>query len=319
MGDQDSKSRTEALKARVHLLRSEVERLEQELAELAEARNNSEPSCSPSPTVAPVTNTSTSQEKIALFRSLFAGRVDVFPVRWENKKKGTSGYAPACSNEWLPNICRKPQIKCSACPNQAFINISDEIVERHLRGEDPTRPRSGDFVMGVYPLLPDDSCWFLAADFDDGEWAADALAYLQTCRANGIPAALERSRSGEGGHVWIFFSNRVPAREARQLGAALLTETMERRPEIRFASYDRFFPNQDAMPNGGFGNLIALPLQKHAREHKNSLFVDDNLQAYEDPWAFLSSLPRMPPEAVTAFVRRVERQDRVTGVRMPIQ
>ncbi len=120
--------------------------------------------------------------------------------------------------------------------------------------------------MGVYPLLQDDTCWFLAADFDGESWADDARAYLETCRARNVPAALERSRSGQGGHAWIFFSQPVPAREARQLGSALMTETMERRPEIGFASYDRFFPNQDSMAAGGFGNLIALPLaQAHSR------------------------------------------------------
>ena len=119
--------------------------------------------------------------------------------------------------------------------------------------------RTSDFVAGVYPLLQDETCWFLAADFDKESWVDDAMALLETCRAKGIAAALERSRSGNGGHVWIFFSEPVPARIARQLGAALITETMEKRPEIGFTSYDRFFPNQDTMPVGGFGNLIALP------------------------------------------------------------
>jgi superfamily II DNA or RNA helicase len=266
---------------------------------------------------APVTTTSSPQEKIALFRRLFAGRTDVFPLRWENAKKGTSGYSPACANEWVRQVCRKPQVKCRDCPNQAFINVSDDIIEQHLRGT--IRPRAGAFVMGVYPLLHDDTCWFLAADFDDEDWAVDALAYMQTCRVWGIPAALERSRSGAGGHVWIFFSGKVSARDARQLGAALLTETMERRPEIRFTSYDRFFPNQDIMPNGKFGNLIALPLQRQAKADGNSLFVDDDLQPYKDQWAFLSTLPRMSPEAVSTLVRQAERQDRVIAVRMPVE
>lgn len=258
------------------------------------------------------------QEKIAIFRRLFAGRPDVFALRWENAKDGRSGYAPACSNEWVAGICGKPKIKCGACPNQAFIPVTDEVVKRHLRGSTGANGRRVDFVIGIYPLLQDETCWFLAADFDGEQWADDARAYLETCRVRNVPAALERSRSGQGGHVWIFFSQPVAAREARQLGAALMTETMERRPEIGFASYDRFFPNQDSMPAGGFGNLIALPLAQRARERGNSVFVDDNLEPYDDQWSFLESLTRMTPEAVRAAVQEAAEAGRVLGVRMPI-
>jgi hypothetical protein len=223
---------------------------------------------------ASVTNSSPSAEKIALFRRLFAGRPDVFPMRWENRKAGRAGYSPACANEWVKGVCGKPKVKCGECPHQAFIPVSDEIVARHLRGGDA---RSSDFVAGVYPLLPDETCWFLAADFDKENWRQDASGFLQTCHSRGIEACLERSRSGNGGHVWIFFSEPVSARIARQMGAALITETMERRPEIGFSSYDRFFPSQDTMPIGGFGNPIALPLQRRAREAANSVFVDSDL------------------------------------------
>jgi len=197
---------------------------------------------------APVTNSSPSVEKIGLFRRLFAGRPDVFPVRWENKNTGRSGFSPACTNEWVKGICGKPKVKCGECPHQAFMPPSADIIENHLRGGDA---RSGDFVAGVYPLLQDETCWFLAADFDKESWADDAQVLLDTCHAKGIDAALERSRSGNGGHVWIFFSEPIPARTARQFGSALITETMEKRPEIGFTSYDRFFPNQDTMPLGG--------------------------------------------------------------------
>ena len=141
--------------------------------------------------------------------------------------------------------------------------------------------------------MTDETCWFLAADFDKQSWQRDALAFLATCREKGVPAALERSRSGNGGHVWIFFSEPVPASEARKLGAHLVTETMERCPDLGFESYDRFFPSQDTMPAGGFGNLIALPLQNGPRQEGNSVFVDDELRPYDDQWAFLSSLRRM--------------------------
>jgi superfamily II DNA or RNA helicase len=262
---------------------------------------------------------SSAAEKIALFRCLFAGRADVFPVRWENRKTAKSGYAPACANEWVKGICGKPRVKCGECPHQAFIPVTDDIVEQHLRGGKGAHGSGGDFVAGVYPLLPDETCWFLAADFDEESWAADALAVLETCQANGVPAAIERSRSGNGGHVWIFFSEPVLARTARQLGAAMLTETMERRPEIGFASYDRFFPSQDTMPVGGFGNLIALPLQRMARELGNSVFIDKDLRPYEDQWAFLAAMPQRSPNAASKIVADAEMRGRVLGVRIPVE
>ena len=264
---------------------------------------------------APVTNNSSSAEKIALFRRLFAGRPDVFPVRWENRKTGRSGYSPACSNEWAKGICDKPTVKCGECPHQAFIPPIEDVIEKHLRGGDA---RSGDFVAGVYPLLQDETCWFLAADFDKESWADDASALRGTCQARGIAAALERSRSGNGGHVWIFFSEPIPARTARQLGSALITETMENRPEIGFTSYDRLFPNQDTMPLGGFGNLIALPLQRKAREIGNSVFVDKDLRPYDDQWAYLSSLPRLSADMAARIAEEAELSGRILGVRLPI-
>jgi superfamily II DNA or RNA helicase len=266
-----------------------------------------------------VTAASGTADKVALFRRLFVGRPDVFPVRWDNRKTGRSGYAPACANEWAKGICGKPQVKCGECPNQAFIPVSDEVIEKHLRGGNSLQSSAGDFVAGVYPLLPDETCWFLAADLDKKSWAADALAMIETCHAKGIAAALERSRSGNGGHVWIFFTEPIPARTARQLGAAIVTDTMERRPEIGFASYDRFFPSQDTMPIGGFGNLIALPLQRKAREHGNSVFIDKELRPYEDQWAFLSSLPRLSAGAASEIVADAEFRGRVLGVRMPVE
>ena len=271
--------------------------------------------CTVTPTV---TAASSTTEKVALFRRLFVGRPDVFPVRWDNRKSGRSGYAPACSNEWVRGICKKPTVKCGECAHQAFIPVSDDIIEKHLRGGDGRKTAKGDFVAGVYPLLPDETCWFLAADFDKENWAADASAVIDTCHAKGIPAVLERSRSGNGGHVWIFFAEPVAARTARQLGAAIITETMERRPEIGFESYDRFFPSQDSMPLGGFGNLIALPLQRSARKNGNSVFIDQTLRPYDDQWAFLSSLLRLPVDVASRIVEDAETHGRVLGVRMPV-
>jgi hypothetical protein len=321
-GEREIDEGVERIRARMAAIESERAELEAALSDLVDQRVamaevNHQPNTIGDALT--VTTTSSSTDKIALFRRLFAGRHDVFPLRWENQKIAKSGYAPACANEWVRGICGKPRVKCGECPRQAFIPVSDGVIERHLRGADSLRSSTNDFVAGVYPLLPDETCWFLAADFDEENWAADALAMLETCRAKGVPAALERSRSGNGGHVWIFFAEPVPARTARQLGAAMLTETMERRPEIGFASYDRFFPSQDTMPIGGFGNLIALPLQRRARELGNSVFVDKDLQPYEDQWAFLAALPRLSANAASEIVADAEMRGRVLGVRMPVE
>lgn len=258
---------------------------------------------------------SSNEAKIALFRSLFRGRTDVFPIRWENTKVGRSGYAPACANEWVREVCNKPRVKCSVCSNQAFIPVDDAAIERHLRG---TKPNGGSFVMGVYPMLADDNCWFLAADFDEGEWRRDVQAFAASCRRNGIPVAIERSRSGNGAHAWVFFAEALPAIVARRLGAYLVTETMETVPDIGFKSYDRFFPSQDTMPAGGFGNLIALPLQGFARASGNSLFIDDRFFPYPDQWAFLSKMERLARSRVDELVNAASESGKILAVRIPL-
>jgi len=248
--------------------------------------------------------------KIALFRSRFRGREDLYARRFENRRTGKSGYAPACANEWVRGVCEKPRIACADCPNRRFLSITDEVIRWHLTGADDS---GNPFVLGLYPLLQDEHCHFLAADFDGEHWADDALTYLETCRKLGWSAALERSRSGEGGHVWLFFEEAVPAVSARSLGAHLLTETMERHRGRGLRAYDRFFPNQDTLPRGGFGNLIALPMQGGARQHGNSLFVDDELRPHADPWAFLASLPRTSTARLEEAVRVARGRGRILG------
>lgn len=266
--------------------------------------------------VRPVTNRSPSAEKIALFRSLFRGRTDVYPRRFVSRKTGKPGYAPASANEWVRGVCEKPRVKCADCPNQRFFPVTDETVRWHLSGEDAA---GREFVMGLYPMLLDESCFFLAVDLDGKNWREDAAALLDTFRDLRLPAALERSRSGNGGHVWFFFEEAIPAQMARKLGSHILTETMERRPDLGLDSYDRLFPNQDTLPNGGFGNLIALPLQKTVRERGNTVFLDPpRFEGYPDQWAYLSSLPRIELGRIEVLVNDAERRGRVVGVRMDL-
>jgi len=244
----------------------------------------------------------TPDDKISLFRSLFRGREDVYPVRWESQK-GKSGYSPACANEWDLLLCRKP---CSKCPNSKYLPVTDAVIKEYL---------TGNKTIGVYPLLQDETCYLLVADFDKEHWQNDVRVFLHSCREMGIPAVLERSRSGQGGHVWIFFSKALPAILARKLGSAVLTNALSKRHQIGLGSYDRFFPSQDTMPKGGFGNLIALPLQRKPREKGNTVFLDADFVQYPDQWEFLSSIEKMRPTDVQRIVREAERANSIIGIR----
>jgi len=252
---------------------------------------------------------STAADKVALFRRLFRGRPDVYPTRFVAQRTGKSGYAPACSDKFRPGVCGLPKVKCGECPNQAFLPADDRAVIAHLRGA---------HVMGVYATLEDETCWFLAVDFDKSTWIEDVRAFVETARRLELPAAVERSRSGNGAHVWFFFSAPVLASTARKMGCHLITETMARRHELTMDSYDRLFPSQDTMPRGGFGNLIALPLQHEARKEGNSEFLDDDFVPFprEQQWAFLASVQRIDPRTVERIASEAARAGSVVGVRM---
>ncbi|MDR0981937.1 MAG: DEAD/DEAH box helicase family protein [Culturomica sp.] len=236
----------------------------------------------------------TPNEKIELFMSLFRGRNDVYAKRCYSKKYGNSYYMPACKNEWVKGICDRPRIKCKNCNHRELAPMTKEVIDSHLRNKD----ENGTGIAGIYPLLPDETSWFLAVDFDEEGWQKDIAAFRSVCQDLHVPVAIERSRSGNGAHAWLFFDEPLPAVVARKLGNSLLTRAMSIRHEIKFSSYDRMFPNQDFMPKGGFGNLIALPLQGGARKNGNSEFIDKNFNSYSDQWAYLASLKKISAEEV---------------------
>ena len=249
------------------------------------------------------------EKRIELFRSLFRGREDVFARRWYSKVTNKSGYQPVCVNEWRRGLCDKKAIKCADCPNRNFLSLGYDDVCRHLIGND----ENGCDVVGIYAIMSDNNCAFLCTDFDDKSckhrYKDDVLAFVGVCRDWNIPYSIERSRSGNGAHVWIFFNAVVPAYKARRLGNAILTEAMIRNGRMAFESYDRFFPNQDRTPEGGFGNLVALPLQGKARKDLNSVFVDDEFFAYRDQWTYLAQVQKIEEQKVDVILQNHIHED----------
>ncbi|OOY37131.1 DNA helicase [Solemya velum gill symbiont] len=267
---------------------AELEQEKKQLLALREQLQQPPSNTSDSPLYSP-------EQKIAIFRGLFRGRADIFANRWQNKQ-GRSGYSVACNNEWVQGICHKPRIKCQDCNHRQFTKLNDQIIYRHLAGQQ---------VVGLYPLMHDNTCYFLAADFDKGQWQDEVKAMSKACQNFGIPHAIEISRSGNGAHLWIFFNEKVPAKEARLLGFGLLDKAMEFYPNLSFDSYDRLFPNQDILPEGEFGNLIALPLQKEARLSGNSSFVDNELNVIQDQWQHLANIESISHGRLTKLLTQI--------------
>ncbi len=248
-----------------------------------------------------VTSESPGRDKIALFRSLFRGRDDVYAHGFA-KKDGGIGYSPACANERTRRCPRWTRanlgIKCADCPARKFVPVNDQAIVEHFKGEhDGFRD-----VMGLYVLLPDCTTWVLVADFDKEGWQRETALYRDACRSFGLCPAVERSRSGNGAHVWLFFDEPVDAELARNLGCALITHAMSRAAGMGFEAYDRLFPTQSTIPEGGFGNLIALPFQGQAQRQSNSVFVDDDFSAFPDQWRFLSTVSRVSAQQAREIV-----------------
>lgn len=247
------------------------------------------------PTLAPsdpglVTNRSPLEAKLSLYSRLFAARRDVYAKYRQNPRKGTKGWSPAVRDQFR---------KGSVCDRRP-LPLTTEVLEAHLR--------DSDVFIGLYPLLPDATCWWLAADFDGPQSMLDAHAYAKSAASLGVPCGLEISQSGRGAHVWIFFTEPVPAGDARAMGTAIVHRAMSLRGSMPLASYDRLFPNQDTVPGGssGLGNLIAAPLNGRPRvERRTTLFVDlATWEPWPDQWEFLSRLDRMTPRQVAVAARR---------------
>lgn len=239
-----------------------------------------------------VTTESPGRDKIALFKSLFKGRGDVYAHGFA-RKGGGIGYSPACSNERTkdcPHWTRANRgIKCADCAARRFVPVNDRALIEHFKGK---RDDCRD-VMGMYVLLADCTTWVLVADFDKEGWQRETALYRNACRSFGLHPAVERSRSGNGAHVWLFFEEPVDAELARNLGCALITYAMSQASGMSFEAYDRLFPTQSTIPEGGFGNLIALPFQGQAQRQLNSVFVDDDFIAFPDQWRFLSAISKV--------------------------
>lgn len=251
-------------------------------------------------------------EQIDQFITLFHGRTDVYAKRFVSKV-GNVGYSPACNNFWKTGICPKKErkkIKCVECPNRNWVKLNRRLLREHLEGnkEDCTD------VIGVYPLLADEKCYFLVFDFDNhdntkvtneneganqnNDWREDVNAMREICKYNGVDVLVERSRSGKGAHIWMFFDEAINASLARKFGFALLTKGADFVNITNFKSYDRMFPAQDKMPEGGLGNLIALPLQGQALRKGNSAFINEKWKVIQDPWKAMKKIKKLSKQFV---------------------
>ena len=236
----------------------------------------------------------TREEKVEIFMNYFKGRDDVYPyLSIDKNNPNIKYYIPACANEWKKGICNKTMAKkCKTCQYRENKPLSKEVIYNHMYNNQP---------IGIYPLLENETCYFLALDFDnkntDNDIKNDVLAFANICETYSIPIAIEKSRSGKGIHIWIFFDKNIRALTARKLGSLLLSKTMEI-SNISISSFDRMFPNQDTLPKGGYGNLIALPFQNEPAQYGNTLFVDRNFIQIKNQISYLNSIHKLTESEV---------------------
>lgn len=238
------------------------------------------------------------EQKVKIFMNVFKGRTDLYAKRWISNKTGKSGYSPVCRNEFSYK-CEKPRVKCNECQFKELIPLTEDVILKHLRGE---------ITIGIYPLLPGDLCNFLAIDFDKKTYEEDVTEFWNICDEFNIPVYVERSRSGNGAHIWIFFEESMPARVARKMGNILLTKTMQK-TSLDLDSYDRLFPNQDTMPKGGFGNLISLPFQGESSKNGNTVFVNKYFEIEKNQIGILSNIKKMKSDEIYAFTDKNKEDD----------
>ncbi|MCV9964922.1 DEAD/DEAH box helicase [Pararhizobium sp. BT-229] len=266
-----------------------------------------------------VTNRSDPSEKIRLFTDLFRGRPDVYAVRWVQPGEGKKGYSFACANLWKPGCAKnKKGGKCEGCSIREYLPFDSTVARNHLTGTTGQSKTAKEFAVGAYVLLQDETCRYIVADFDKSGYREDAETFRDECRRMGIPVYLERSRSGNGCHAWVFFETPVAARSARRMMSAALTKAMETRPDMGFDSYDRLIPNQDRMPKGGLGSLVGLPLQKRVRANDCTVFVDDDWVPHEDQWEFLSTIKFMDAEKVERISQTGTGSGAIFGIQTPM-
>lgn len=247
-----------------------------------------------------VTSASPARDKLELFRSLFTGRKDVYAHGYR-RKDGGIGYTPACTNEWKPGICPKAvhqRVKCAECGNRVFLELSDATIIAHFKGNDD---RFRD-VLGQYVLDKNCNTKVLVIDFDKAGWKEATNVVRLVAKRRNINAAVERSRSGNGAHIWFFFLEPISAKAAREFGSCLITEAAALNKTITFEAFDRMLPAQDTIPDGGFGNLIALPFQGKAQREGNSVFVDEQFEPFPDQWLYLSQVQLIPRSTVQNLI-----------------